>query len=127
MPSGRLKRRSRRSDLLVDARGLAGQIAQVVELGAPYRTAPLHADFADRGTVGLEHALHALAVRDLAHRERRIQTAILLGDHHTFVGLNALAITLHDLDLHDHGIAGIEIREFALRALAVQFLDDLVH
>src|SRR6202166_2263931 len=84
---------SRRSDFLVDARGLAGQITQVVELGAPYGSPPLHADFADGGTMGLKHALHAFTVRNLAHRERRVQTAILLRDHHALVGLNALAIT----------------------------------
>ena len=37
-----------RSDLLVDAGGLTGQFAQVVQLGAAYIAAALHADFADR-------------------------------------------------------------------------------
>src|SRR6478609_7043563 len=64
-----------RSDLLFDARGLAGQIAEVVQLGATHAAAALHFDFADGRAVGLEHALHALAVRDLAHGERGIEAA----------------------------------------------------
>src|SRR6202021_4266338 len=78
----------RPSDFLVDARSFAGQITQVVQLGTPNRAAALHADFADRGAESLEHALHSLAVRNLAHRERRIEAAVLLGEDATLVGLN---------------------------------------
>src|SRR5271163_4885905 len=48
------------SDLLVNARGLAGQVAQIIQLGAPHRTAPLDADFADRRAESLEHPFHTL-------------------------------------------------------------------
>src|SRR4029077_5295827 len=71
---------NRRLNLFVDARGFTGQIAQIVELGAPHGAAALHADLADGGTERLEHALHALAVRDLAYRERGVEPAVLLGD-----------------------------------------------
>src|ERR1700734_3267209 len=57
-------------DLLVDAGCLAGQIAQVIKLGTTHRAAALDAHLADRRTEGLEYALHALAVRDLAYGER---------------------------------------------------------
>src|SRR5260370_12350100 len=52
----------RASDLLLDPRGLAGQIAQVVELGAAHLSAALHGDVSDRAAVGLEDALDARAV-----------------------------------------------------------------
>src|SRR2546430_17295486 len=51
-----------RSDLLLDPRSLARQIAQVIELGAADAPAALHGDLADRGTIGLEDPLDALAV-----------------------------------------------------------------
>src|SRR5882757_8419560 len=57
---------ARRSDFLVDACRFTGQITQVVELGAPYGAAPLDADFADGGAMGLEHPLHTFAMRNLA-------------------------------------------------------------
>src|ERR1700756_5707049 len=74
----------RASDLLLDPRGLAGQIAQIVELGAAHVAAALDRDIADRGAVGLEDALNALAVRDLAHRERGVETAVAARDHDPF-------------------------------------------
>src|SRR5271156_848424 len=116
-----------RSDLLVDAGGLARQFAQVVQLGAAHIAAALHADFADRGAESLEHALDTLAVGNLAHGEGGIEAAVLLRDDHALVGLNALAITFHHFDLHDDGVAGIEVRQLACRPLAVEFLDDLIH
>jgi len=49
--------------------------------------------------VSLEHALHSFAVRILRTVNEEFKPRFLLRDHHTFVGLNALAITLHDLEL----------------------------
>src|SRR5580704_7750966 len=115
------------SDLLVDAGCFARQLTQVVQLRTAYIAAALHADFADRGAEGLEHALDTFAVGNLAHGEGRVEAAVLLRDDHTLVGLNALAITFHHFDLHDDGIAGIEVRKLACRPLAVEFLDDLIH
>src|SRR6202021_3333098 len=85
----------RPSDFLVDARRFAGQITQVVQLGAPNRAAALHADFADRGAESLEHAFHSLAVRNFAHRERRIEAAILLRGDHAFEGRTRPPSPLH--------------------------------
>src|SRR5215469_15614481 len=115
------------SDLLFDSRRLAGQVAQVVELGAAHAAAALHLNLADRGAVGLEHALDALAVGDLAHRERGVEPAVASGDHYTLVGLHALAIAFDDLHLHHHGVAGLEVRYVTGHALLVQFLNYLAH
>src|SRR5690348_2256213 len=68
------------SDLLFDPRRLAGQVAQVVELGAPDITATLHRDVADGRAVGLEHALHTFAVRNLADGEGGVEAAVAARD-----------------------------------------------
>src|SRR5258708_30434768 len=115
------------SDLFLDARGLAGEVAQVVELGAAHVAAALHGNLADRGAVGLEHALDALAVGDLAHREGGVQSAVAAGDYHPFVGLHALAVALDHLHLHDHGVSGPEVRDLARHARLVDVIDDLAH
>src|SRR5450759_2942028 len=60
--------------------------------------------------MGLEGTLDALAGGNLAHDERRIEPAVALGDHHAFVGLDALAAPLDPVDVHHHSVAGLEIR-----------------
>src|SRR5215470_9014323 len=115
------------SDLLFDPRRLAGEIAQVVELRPPHAAAAFHGDIADRGAVGLEDALDALAVGDLAHREGGVEAAVALGDDHALVGLHALAVPLHHLHLHHHGVARLEIRDRTGHALFLDFLNDLAH
>src|SRR5438046_1988458 len=67
-------------DLFLDPRSLAGQVAQIVELGAAHAAAALDGDLADRRAVGLEDPLDALAVRDLAHRERGVESAVAAQD-----------------------------------------------
>src|SRR4029079_4482301 len=97
--------------LLFDAGGFARPLAQVVELGAPDVAAALDLDRSDQRTVGLERALDALAARDLAHHEARVETAIALGNDDALEGLEALARALHHLDVDDDGIAGRKLRD----------------
>src|SRR4029077_20586656 len=125
--AGRRLPSSTLSDLLLDPRRLAREIPQVVERGAAHTAAPLDHDVADRRALGLQHTLHTLAVRDLAHGERGIQSAVAAGYHDSLVGLHALAVTLDHLHLHDHGIAGLEVRNLTGHAPLVQILDYLVH
>src|SRR4029077_2098102 len=99
----------------------------VVELGAAHVAAALDGDLADGRAVGLEHALDALAVRDLAHRERGIESAVAARDHDTLVRLHPLTVAFHHLDLHHHGVAGLEVRNLAGHALLLDFLDYLAH
>src|SRR5688572_7809850 len=51
----------RGAQLLADARLLAGQATQVVQLGAAHVALALDLDRGDRGRIGLERTLHALA------------------------------------------------------------------
>src|SRR6185437_3786268 len=115
------------SDLFLDPRRLAREIPQVVELGAADVAAALDGDVADRGAVGLEHALHALSVRDLADREGGVEAAVAACDHDAFVGLDALSVAFDDLHLHNHRVARLEIRDLAGHALFLELLDDLAH
>src|SRR5438874_205424 len=114
-------------DLFLDPRSLAGQIAQIVELGAAHAAAALDGDLADRRAVGLEDALDALAVRDLAHRERGVESAVAARDHDALVSLDTLTVALYHLDLHHHGVAGLEVRNLAGHALLLDFLDYPAH
>src|SRR5690349_10286143 len=115
-----------RSDLLFDARGLAGQIAEVIQLGASHAAAALHFDFADGRAVGLEHALDAFAVRNLAYGERGVEAAVALRDHHAFVGLGAFAVAFLHLHLHDDSVARVEVWDLARRTRLFDFLNDAV-
>src|SRR5690606_11984421 len=119
--------RARASDLLFDARGLAREITQVVQLGTPHVAVPLHDDVADRGAVGLEHALHALPMRNLAHGKRGVEPTVAPGDDDALVGLHALAVALGDLHLHYDGVTRLEVRDLARHALLFDFADQLAH
>src|SRR5262249_7187147 len=87
--------------------------------------ATLHGDGVDRRAVRLEHALHARAVRDLAHGEGRIQASVLLRDAYAFIGLHALAVAFFHLDVDDHGIAGPELGQLAGHLLGFELLQDV--
>jgi hypothetical protein len=95
--------------LLFDPRRLAGTIAQVIQLGAADVATTLDFDAGDQRRIGLEGTLDALAGRDLAHDEIRVEAAIALGNHHAFERLDALAITFDHIHIDDHGIAGSEL------------------
>src|SRR4051794_15471627 len=66
-------------EVFLDARLLALEAAQVVQLAGADRATTLDGHRVDDRAVGLEHALDAVAVRDLAHGERGIDAAVLLG------------------------------------------------
>ena len=113
------------AEIFLDARRLAFEVAQVVQLRAAHLAAPLHGHRVDRRTVRLEYALDAGAMRNLAHGERRIQAGILLGDAHAFIGLHALAIAFLDLDVHHDGIAGPEFGQLARDLCGFELLEDV--
>src|SRR5690606_144419 len=113
-------------ELLGDARGFAGQIAQVVQLRLAHVAATLQGDAFDLVAVRLEGTLNTNAVGDLAHGEGRTQTAVALADDHAFEGLQTLTVAFLDAYLYHDGIAGAEFRHIGLHLCLFDFLDDLV-
>src|SRR5687768_12073376 len=95
---------------LFDTRCLTSQIAQVVELRAADIAATLDRYSTNRRAVRLEHTLDALTVRNLAHGERRIESAVAARDDDAFVGLHTLTIAFLHLHFHDDRVAGREVR-----------------
>src|SRR5262245_4992521 len=100
--------RNRGDALLLEARRLAHQVAEVVELRPPHRRPLHHLDLVDPRRVHRERALHAHPVGDAAHRERGPGAAPATADHHALEGLQALLLALDDLDHHLHGVPGLE-------------------
>src|SRR4029077_10529216 len=66
--------------LLGDARLLAAQAAQVIQLGAAHLAAAHELDRVDHRRVEREYALDAFAVGNLAHRESLVDAAARAGD-----------------------------------------------
>src|SRR5690606_6884190 len=108
--------------VFLDARLLALQAAQVVQLAGADLAAALDLDRVDGRAVALEHALHAEAVGNLADRERGVQAGVLPADDHALVGLDALAVAFLDLDVDDDGVAGAEDGQFAGGLLGLEVL-----
>src|SRR5690606_10408972 len=112
--------------VFLDARLAAFQATQVVQLARAHCTAALDLHRVDGRAVGLEHALDAVAVRDLAHGERGVEAGVLLADDHAFVGLDALAVAFLDLDVDDDGVARAEGRQLALDLFGFEILQQRV-
>src|SRR5476651_1570013 len=106
--------------VLGDTARLAAQVAQVIELGAAYDALTDDLDFPDAGTIEREHALHAFAEADLAHRERGVHARVLAGDAQAFVDLKPLAVAFLHLDVHAERVARFEARH---RPLALHLVD----
>src|SRR5207245_9112833 len=85
--------------LLGDARLLAAQTAQVIELGAAHLAAAHDLDRVDHRRIEREHALDALAIGDLAHREALVDAAAGARDAHAVIRLHARALALDHLDV----------------------------
>src|SRR2546423_10174869 len=110
--------RFRRAAFLLfgDARLLAAQTAQVIQLGAAHFAAAHDLDRVHHRRIKREYALDALTVGNLADREALVDAAARASNADALVGLHARAVALAHLDVHDHGIAGPEIRDFLLGA-----------
>src|SRR6202008_778308 len=92
-----------------DAGRLAAPSAQVIQLGAPHLAATDDLDRVDHRRIERKHALDALAVRDLAHREVLVEAVAGAADAHALVGLHARALALDHLDVDDQGVARTEL------------------
>src|SRR5688500_16112725 len=94
--------------LFLDARGLAGEVAEVVQLGAAHAAAAHHLDSTDHRAVHREDALDADAVRDLADGEGLADTAATTGDAHALERLDALLVAFLHPDVNAQRIARTE-------------------
>src|ERR1051326_7595282 len=95
---------------LGDAGGFAAQAAQVIQLGAPHLAAADELDRIDHRREQRKHALDALAVGNLADREALVQAMAGAADADALVGLDAGAVAFDHLDVDDHGVARLEVR-----------------
>src|ERR1700743_374720 len=94
-----------------DARGFAAHTAQVIELGAADLAAAHELDGVDHRGEQREHALDTLAVRNLAHGEALVDAVAGAADADALVGLHAGALAFLDLDVDDHGVARLGVRD----------------
>src|SRR5580704_12640368 len=95
---------------LGDARRLAGEAAQVIELRPPDRAASHDLYQGDARRIEREDALDPLAIGNLPQREVRVEPGILAGDTHALERLDTLALAFDDLDADAHRVAGLETR-----------------
>src|SRR5215813_11624533 len=97
--------------LLDDAGSFAATPAQVIELGAAHLAAAQDLDRVDHGRIERKDALHALAVRNLAHGEILVEARARAADANALIGLDAGALALDHLDVDEDGVARREIRD----------------
>src|SRR6476659_4308596 len=111
--------------LLLDARGLAAQRAQVVQLGAAHAAPADQLDRRDGRAVKGEETLDPDPGRDLPDSEVLADAAAPLGDHQSLERLQPFLVALanpdHDLD----GVSRIEWRNVRAQALTGHFCQSL--
>src|SRR3954469_9909959 len=103
--------RARHGDLgfpLSDAGRLAGEMAEVVELGAANASATHDLNLSDHRAVKRKDPLDADAVRDLANGEGRGDSTAALGDADALEGLDSFLVALANSDVDAEGVTGPE-------------------
>ena len=83
--------------------------AQIIQLRPPHVAAAHHGDLGDDRRIERKHALHALAVADLAHREVAVQPLVGAGDHDALERLGAGALAFDHPHRDPDGVAGREV------------------
>src|SRR5690242_4089734 len=113
MADARLGRAGRSADLLLplllDLRGLAAEVTEVVELGAADGTTGDDLDAVDAGAVDRVGPLDADAEADLADREGLAEARPLATDHDALEDLDPGAATLDDPGVDLERVAGAEV------------------
>src|SRR5262249_46512535 len=87
-------------------------------------------DRVDHRRIDREHALHALAIGDLAHREVLVEAGTGASDADALVGLDTAALALDHLDVDQEGIARLKVGNFLAggqlgHLLFFEFLDQV--
>src|SRR5262249_25035235 len=94
--------------LLAQARSLAGQRAEIVELAAPHPRVAHDVHAVDPRGGKRKGALHADAVRDAPDRERGARALTTLADDRAVEDLRTLFLALDDLHVHADLVPGLE-------------------
>src|SRR5258707_399433 len=97
----------------LDARGLAREVAQVVQLGAAHAATAHDVDLCQHGAVQREDALDTYTVGDLPDRERRAHAGSATRSADALEGLNALLLTFLDANVDTNGVTGAKGRDVA--------------
>src|SRR6185369_3899274 len=111
--------------LLLDARGLAAQRTEIVELGAANPAAAHQLERRDRGAVDGEHPLDADAGRHLPDGEVLADAAAPLGDDDALERLEPFLVALANADHDLDGVARLECRNVRAQALTGHFCQPL--
>src|SRR5208282_3508011 len=106
---------------------LAGELAQVVELGAADIAAAQNLNLLDARRMQGENPLDADSVRYFAHRKSRAVAAAIDLDHDPFELLEPLLLAFNDLDLNSQRIAGAKRGQILAQSTILEFLDDAIH
>src|SRR5262245_1592597 len=95
---------------LGNARLLAAQSAQIIELGAAHFAAAHEFDRVDHRRIEWEHALHAFTIGDFADGEVLVQPTSRAADANALIGLHAALVAFDNLHVDENGVARLEIR-----------------
>jgi hypothetical protein len=105
---------------------IAGEVAQVVQLGATHAAATHDLDVGEHRAVQREYALDTDAVGDLPHGEGGAHPRATARDADPLECLNALLLTFLDAYVHAQGVAGTERRHVGAEPLFLGF-DEGMH
>src|SRR5262245_40287040 len=94
---------------LFDARRSATQLPQIKQLGAPHPAASHYFNGIQFGRVQGKNTLHPYPIRHFTDGEGAPPTAPADGNHNPFKSLHALAVALHEPDLHADRIASAKL------------------
>ena len=102
--------RSVRTSLLLDSGLLAGELAQIIQLGATHLTDLVHCDAVDVRRLNRENSLNTYSAGHLANGETLLVAVSADLDDNAAIRLHALFVTLDNAVCHGHCVTGLELR-----------------
>src|SRR5579872_4503801 len=104
-----------------EPRRLTLQVAQIIQLRAPYPAGSHHVDVIDHPRMQRKNALHTLSEAHLPDRDALPHSRIFPGDHGAFERLQPFFVAFLDLDVYANCVSRPELRDFRPPV----FLDEL--
>src|ERR1043165_5737545 len=96
---------------VAEAPGLAGAVAEVVELGATRVGPAENLELGDHRRVDVELPLHPNILDDAADGDHLVLAAALADDEHALEDLDPLLVPFHDADVDVDGVTDIHAGE----------------